>query len=89
MSKRVTLILYLLVFSLFFYPGIPGNAQPQHQQSHEKIVEEVDVTNVEVAVRVFLKGEPIPGLKKEDFKLFVNGKEKGIHGFFENQKKTG
>lgn len=87
MSEIVTLILLLMVFSLFFYPGIPGNAQQQHQQSHEKIVEEVDVTNVEVAVRVFLKGEPIPGLKKEDFKLFVNGKEKGIHGFFENQKK--
>lgn len=87
MSKRVTLIWFFLVFSLFFYPGIPGNAQQQHQQSHEKIVEEVDVTNVEVAVRVFLKGEPIPGLKKEDFSLFVNGKEKEIHGFFENQKK--
>jgi hypothetical protein len=86
MSKKVILILFLLVFSLFFYPGIPGNAQQQHQQSHDKIVEEVDVTNVEVAVRVFLKGEPIPGLKKKDFKLLVNGKEKEIHGFFENQK---
>ncbi|MGD2090718.1 MAG: hypothetical protein PVH61_31390 [Candidatus Aminicenantes bacterium] len=83
MSKIVTLILFLLVSS----PDFPQYAQQQHQQSHEKIVEEVDVTNIEVAVRVFLKGEPIPGLKKEDFKLFVNGKEKEIHGFFENQKK--
>jgi hypothetical protein len=87
MSKIVTLILFLMVLLLFFSPGIPGNAQQQHQQSHEKIIEEVDVTNVGVAVRVLLKGEPIPGLKKEDFKLFVNGKEKEIHGFFENQKK--
>ena len=81
MSKIVTLILLLMVFSLFFYPGIPGNAQQQQQQSHEKIVEKVDVTNIEVAVRVFLKEEPIPGLKKEDFQLFENGKEKEIHGF--------
>lgn len=87
MSKIVKLILFLLVFSFFFYPGIPGYTQQQDQQSHEKIVEEVDVTNVEVAVRVFLKREPVPGLKKEDFKLFVNGKEKEIHGFYENQKK--
>lgn len=83
MSKIVTLILFLLVFS----PDFPQYAQQQHPQAHEKIVEEVDVTNVEVAVRVFLKGEPIPGLKKEDFKLFVNGKEKEIHGFYENQRK--
>jgi hypothetical protein len=76
-----------MVFSFFFYPVIQGYGQKQHQQSHKKIVEEVDVTNVEVAVRVFLKREPVPGLKKEDFKLFVNGNEKEIHGFFENQKK--
>ncbi len=87
MSKIVTLILFLMVLLLSFYPGFTGYTQQQHQQSHEKIVEEVDVTNIEVAVRVFLKGEPIPGLKKEDFTLFVNGKEKEIHGFFENQKK--
>jgi hypothetical protein len=87
MSKIVKLILFLLIYSFFFYPGIPGYAQQQNQQSHEKIVEEVEVTNVEVAVRVFLKGEPVPGLKKEDFKLLVNGKEKEIHGFYENQKK--
>ena len=70
MSKIVTLILFLMVLLLFFYPGFPAYAQQQPQQSHEKIVEEVDVTNVEVAVRVFLKGEPIPGLKKEDFNIF-------------------
>lgn len=45
------------------------------------------MVNVEVVVRVFYKGKPERGLKKEDFKLIVDGKEKKIHGFFEVSKK--
>ena len=48
-----------------------------------KIIEEVDVTNIKVAVRVFQDGKPVPGLKKDDFILRVNGKEKEINGFYE------
>jgi hypothetical protein len=56
-------------------------------QEHEKIVEEVEVVNVEVPVRVFSKGKPVAGLEKEDFKLLVNGKEQPINAFFEVRKK--
>jgi hypothetical protein len=69
-----------------------SNAQPRTQQeneipAHKKIVEEVDVTHVEVPVRVFDRGKPVTGLKKSDFKLFVNDKEKEILGFYESRKK--
>lgn len=56
-------------------------------QEHEKIVEEVEVVNVEVPVRVFSKGKPVAGLEKKDFKLLVNGKEQPINAFFEVRKK--
>lgn len=56
-------------------------------QEHEKIVEEVEVVNVEVPVRVFSKGKPVTGLEKKDFKLLVNGKEQPINAFFEVRKK--
>lgn len=85
MSKIVTIISLILVFLLIFQ-DISGSARAQSQHSHKKILEEVDVTNVEVAVRVFSRGKPVPGLKKKDFKLTVNNKEKEIHGFYENQK---
>jgi len=75
---RKTLILFLVV--LFF--GLHHNLWPDTK----KILEEVDVTNVQIALRVFLKGKPVTGLKKEDFKLFVNQKEKAINGFNEIQK---
>jgi hypothetical protein len=66
--------------------------QPQtHRENeippHQKIVEEVEVVNVEVPVRVFYEGKPVTGLKKSDFQLFIDGKKTGIHGFYESRKK--
>jgi hypothetical protein len=55
-------------------------------QEPERIREEVEVINVEVPVRVYYKKKPIKGLKKEDFKLFIGGKEREIHGFYQVQK---
>jgi hypothetical protein len=74
----------LILIALFaaFFPAADTAAQ-----SHEKIVEEVEVVNVEVPVRVFLKGKPVTGLQKNDFKLFVNGEKKEINGFYEASKK--
>ncbi|UCH94921.1 MAG: hypothetical protein JSV88_32350 [Candidatus Aminicenantes bacterium] len=56
-------------------------------QEHEKIVEKVEVVNIEVPVRVFSRGEPVAGLEKSDFKLLVNGEERPINAFFEIRKK--
>jgi len=55
-----------------------------HSFSQEKeIREDMTVTNVEVPVRVFLKGKPVKGLKQSDFALFERGKKQEINGFYE------
>jgi hypothetical protein len=74
----------ILVITLFVMPAVvdsqdTGDTQP-------KIIEEVNVTHVEVPVRVFRKGVPVTGLKKENFKIFVDGKEKPIQGFYQSEK---
>jgi hypothetical protein len=53
---------------------------------HKQIVEKVDVTNIEVRVRVFHQGKPVRGLKKSNFKILLKKKEVPINGFFENRK---
>jgi hypothetical protein len=64
------------------------SASPLAQdQEHERIREEVEVVNIEVPVRVFYKKKPVKGLKKKDFKLFLDGKEWEINGFYEVRKK--
>lgn len=77
---------FILIKCLILSFIVWGNAQTQTIEE-ERIIEKVEVTNVEVPVRVFFKGKPVQGLEKTDFKLFVNGKEKEIHGFFEYKKK--
>lgn len=79
------LCLLLLASSPFLFPQAPD----QETGDQEKIVEHVEVVNVEVVVRAYLKNkpEPVGGLKKEDFKLIVDGKEKDIHAFYEIRKK--
>lgn len=52
----------------------------------KRIVENVSVVNIEVPVRVFLKGEPVDNLKKEDFKLYEGGKLQKINGFWIKRK---
>lgn len=52
----------------------------------EPIIEKVEVINVEIPVRVFFKGKPVACLTKSDFKLFINGREREINGFYESRK---
>lgn len=73
--------------NLLVLPGMLLILFPLHAQEHEKIVEKVIVENIEVPVRVFQGKQPIGGLKKEDFQLFLNGKRKEINGFYEVRKK--
>ena len=51
------------------------------QQDQDTIREEVRVVNIEVPVRVMLKGKAVANLNKTDFKLYENGIEQNIHGF--------
>ena len=72
----------LILFFLFWSPQL---VEPQEQ---EKIEEKVEVVNIEVLVRVFSKGKTVSGLLKENFSLFIDGKETPIHGFAEFKKKV-
>ncbi|MCP4215827.1 MAG: hypothetical protein GY765_14335 [bacterium] len=66
--------------------GLRGNPQ-EKSDTDERVMEEVEVVNMEVPVRVYHKGKPVKGLKKKDFTLRVNGKETPINGFYEVKKK--
>jgi outer membrane lipoprotein-sorting protein len=87
------LVLILVVFSfasvsLASAENTQAQRQKQEQTSkHERIVEEVEVINFEVPVRVFYKKKPVKGLKKSDFKLYLDGEERPINGFYEVRRK--
>jgi hypothetical protein len=74
----------LFIINTAIFLPVPEYAYAQEQ---EKIVEEVEVVNVMLPVRVFYKGEPVKGLKKQDFRVEVNGKAVPINAFFEKSKK--
>lgn len=65
-----------------------GENVPQTQKNRETepIMEKVTVVNTRFPVRVFLGKKPVSGLEKKDFKLYVDGKETPINGFFEVKK---
>ncbi|MCP4213416.1 MAG: hypothetical protein GY765_02115 [bacterium] len=84
--KIPSLMAVVLAALFVVFSGIPAHGQEGDEPS---IYEEVEVVNVNIPVRVFRKGKPVGGLQKDDFKLFVGGKEKKIHGFYETRKKMG
>ncbi len=84
MTRLNIFVIVFCMLPLLLPAGEPR--QPQDSQQ-DRIVEKIDVTNAALAVRVFHKGKPVKGLKKEDFKLFENGKEKNIRVFFERTQK--
>ena len=71
--------LFFILTMLFVFSPLQG-------QEHKKIVEKVVVENIEIPVRVFQGKQPVGGLKKEDFQLFLNGKRKEINGLYEVRK---
>lgn len=85
--------LYPLLFSYVFLStvGLMAGVQlliaaPSDDIEPNRIVERVNVTNVEVPVRVMHKGKPILDLSKDDFILYENKKKMAINGFFLKQK---
>lgn len=62
------------------------NAAPTNDVEQHRIVEKVNVINVEVPVRVMHKGKPITDLRKDDFILYENKKRMDINGFFLKRK---
>jgi len=75
-AKENILVVVLIAACFFSFP-VPGMSQ------EEELLEKVQVTNIGVNVRVIHQGKPVKGLKKEDFKLVVNGKETEIRFLLE------
>ncbi len=91
MRKRLKMKCLSCICAIIFVLPFLARAGEQKKQetglrAHKQIVEKVEVTNVEVPVRVFHKGQPVAGLQKDDFKLLVNGKEVAINGFYQDRK---
>lgn len=80
MKRTLTLVLIALSLS------VPAAAQGRNQQEPEppRLVENIDVRIINIDVVVTdRKGNPIPGLKKEDFEIRENNAPKPITNFYE------
>jgi VWFA-related protein len=71
---------FALLFFLILFASLSA-------QTEEPIKETVSVINVEVPVRVFSDGQSVPGLAREDFQVFEDGKPQVINGFHVFHKK--
>jgi hypothetical protein len=76
-NANVFIIIFILTLGFSLFP-LPQNKEEPKQDA---IVEEVNVVNVLVPVRVFDKGKPVQGLKKEDFQLYEDGDLQKINTF--------
>ncbi len=72
-------ILFFMIVLLFFSISMFNQ--------DKEIKEGVIVTNIEIPVRVFLKGEIVDNMKKGDFTLYINGKQRDISGFTITRKR--
>jgi len=58
-----------------------------HFFGQEKIQKKVDVIHKEIHLRITKEGKSVSGLKKDDFILFINNRERVIQGFNEYKRK--
>jgi hypothetical protein len=84
MKKMITSFAALLGIVL-----LPVFAWSGETIKEETIKEDVLVVNVEVPVRVFLDGQPVDNLGKDDFLLYEGKKQQRINGFFKKKRKIG
>jgi hypothetical protein len=84
-----SLFLIALFICLLSQPLVAKKQNKQERQENEpeRIVETVYVKNVIIPVRVFDGKNPVGGLTKNDFDLYINNREKEISNFFEIRKK--
>jgi len=68
---------------------LPCYSDQAQNQTDQKIKEYVKVVNVQLLLRVMEDGRTRGGFKKEDFKLFEDGRERPINGFFEVSRRMG
>lgn len=77
----------MTIFLIIILILCPLSYSLQSQEDEITTTETVSVVNVEVPVRVFFKGKLVDHLKKSDFKLYEDGVEQEINGFFIKRKK--
>lgn len=81
------LLLFLLLLLLSSFSTTLDASAADNSQKHKPIVETVDISNVEIPVRVFRGKKAVDGLNKKDFQLFENGKPKPVNGFYITRRK--
>ena len=77
--------MYITIVLLVLVVGFPFHSSAQEDEV--TTTESVRVVNVEVPVRVFLKGSPVDGLTRSNFEVFEDGRPQEINGFFIRKKK--
>jgi VWFA-related protein len=70
-------LLALLLFALFVEPGFHSSSQATAQSDSFRIRADVELVTVEVTA-LDSQGKPIRNLKKEDFRLYEDGKKQEI-----------
>ena len=68
------------VLSLFPLAAVTAGAQPPASQP--SFSESLDVREAQVEVLVTDRGQPVPGLTKEDFQVFEDGQAAEVLRFF-------
>jgi len=83
----VNCFIFAIIFSCAAFPAHHLLANQTQDREHQRILENVTVTNIEVPVRVLYKGKPVAGLTAEDFEIFENKRRVPINGFYVKRKK--
>ncbi|MCP5048410.1 MAG: hypothetical protein GY940_14670 [bacterium] len=89
MKKRLSTLIIVLFFTLSAGLAVlPLSPQEtKSEEGYDSIVENVTVSNIQLPVRVFKGKQPVDGLTREDFHLYINGKTVEINGFYQLRKK--
>ena len=81
-------VLMLWVLTVTGIAVTADDVPKDHKNSEiETVIENITVENTQFPMRVFLDGKPVGNLKKNDFKLYVDGIKTSINGFYEVRKK--
>jgi hypothetical protein len=84
--KKCVVFKQIVTWSFAILFLITGLSISLVSQEHQRIVEKVEVTNIEVPVRVLYKGKPVTDLTIEDFTLYEGRKKMTINGFYKKSK---
>ncbi|MCP5045652.1 MAG: hypothetical protein GY940_00660, partial [bacterium] len=92
-KKRLSTVISMLLSALLLsvsvisFPLSVYAQETKPQEGHDSIVESVTVSNIQLPVRVFKGKQPVDGLTRQDFHLYINGKKVEINGFYQLRKK--